>query len=285
MTKFPSELVVNVPSSIFLTGGCGVVLRLQNHDDIAELRSAYGQRLHHVVIHEKEFRDLAWLSKLSGLRVEIVLGGVDGLSNDVVDVLSTVHPLFRLDTPVRLFRNINLLASLGYPVMLSVFGAGSRVDELTRALSYYLNNPLLNTPIEPFHSIMSRFLGNGPYTLWNLFGEVVGRNVYVGEGCEVSLSQRWISAGLCFGTLCDTWKKLSESELYLRLVRIRDGVSESAPLCLSCPHKDVCGGFLCAANAGWSCDSWQKLFAEIRDQARQVVGLTECLSKKTDCSE
>jgi hypothetical protein len=285
MTEFPSELKVNVPSSIFLTGGCGVVVRLQNRDDIAELRSAYGQRLHHVVIHEKEFGDVAWLRELSGLRVEIVLDDGSGLSSDVVDVLATMQPLFRLDTPERRLRNINLLASLSYPVVLNVFEGSHGIEPLTRALSYYLHNPLLNTPIEPFHSIMSRFLGHGPHTLWSIFGEVVGRNVCVGELGEISVAPRWISAGVCFGTLDDTWKKLSDSELYQRLVRICDGVSESAPPCVSCPHRDACGGFLRAVNAEWPCDAWQKVFAEIRKQARQVVGLTEWLTKKRAGSE
>ncbi|MCC6699743.1 MAG: hypothetical protein IT365_29235 [Candidatus Hydrogenedentes bacterium] len=279
MTDFPHELLVNVPSSIFLTGGCEVVVRLQHKDDIARLRAAYGQRLHHVVIHEKELGDIAWLSELLGLRVEIVLGDGDTLSNDAVEVLNTMQPLFRLDTPVGLFRNINLLASLGYPVMVNAFDGNHGMEPVTRALSYYLHNPLLNTPIEPFHSIMRHFLGNGPDTLWSIFGEVVGRNAYVSELGEISVAQRWILTGLCFGTLNDTWEKLVASGLYRRLVRIRDGNSASAPPCVSCPHRDTCGGFLRGVNVEWPCEVWQKIFADLRNQGRQVMGLTEWLTK------
>ena len=280
MTDFPHELLVDVPSSLFLTGGCEVVVRLQPKDDIAGLRAAYGKRLHHVVIHERELGDVVWLSRLSGLRVEIVLGDGDDLSHDVVEVLDTMQPLLRLDTSLRLFRNTNLLASLGYPVMVSAFDGSHGMQPLARALSYYLHNPLLNTPIEPFHSIMRHFLGNGPDTLWNIFGEVVGRNVYVGELGEVSVAQRWILAGACFGTLNDTWEKLSASELYRRLVRIRDGNLESAPPCVSCPHRDACGGFLRAVKAEWSCEMWQKVFTDIHNQGRQVAILTEWLTRK-----
>ncbi len=285
MTEFPPDVMVNVPSSVSLTGECTVVVRLEDHDDIAELRSAYGQRLHHVVIHEKGFKDLMWLRELSGLRVEIVFGDGSGLSSDVVDVLSTTDPLFRLDIPVRLFRNINLLASLGYPVMLNAAEAANSVDDLTQALWHYLNNALLNVAIEPFHSIMRRFLGKATHTLWYILGETVGRNVYVGEAGEVSLAQRWISAEMRFGTLSDAWKNLTETELYRRLARIRDDVSESALACVSCPHRDICGGYLRAVNPERSCEAWQKVFAQIRGKAQQVARLTESLSENSECPE
>lgn len=280
MTEFPDNLLVNIPSRVFLSGGCEVAVRISREDDIASVRAAYGERLHHVVVREEELGDVAWLRGLSGLRILIVVTDCGSLSSDLVEALPAMRPQFRLDTTDSLLRNINLIASLRYSIQLDAFGLGLAGRLLDKALAYYLYNPLLNTPIEPFHSAMARFVSQEPVTLWSTYREVVGRNMYVGDAEEVSLGERWVSAGICFGTLDDDWGTLCNSEPYRRLVEYPAAAMSSETACGACPHLDVCAGYLRAVNPNWPCEGWQKAFACLREKGRQVVKLAETLSER-----
>ncbi|RBP36590.1 hypothetical protein DES53_11629 [Roseimicrobium gellanilyticum] len=111
----------------------------------------------------------------------------DALSLDVLmqDPLEEFSRLYRLvdasharpigvTMPVRpgFLKALKLATSIGLPVrLLPGQPVGAALAELDEALSLYLYDPMVDAPVEFFHSVLSHFHGHHPGDLWGILQE------------------------------------------------------------------------------------------------------------------
>lgn len=151
-----------------------------------------------------------------------------------------------------------MAASLGVPVRLA-FAEDWAPAVLRSLLDYYLHCPVLEVPIEPFHSLSSAMAGE-PGTLWDFFDEGIGRCFYVDGQERVSLSARWATRGEFFGTIDTPWRQMRATPLWRRVAGLRREVFLSQTACAFCRHWSCCAGFWRTAVQGEAlCGLWTEL--------------------------
>jgi len=276
MTAFPKQAIVNLPAGTLLEGDCLVSVRVTPHDDIPHLKRLYGKRLLNFEIGEGRHHDVGLCRSLEGTRLRIVTCGREPLqAGGVVEALKRTTPIFVIVPDENTLRNANTLTSLGFRVHIDAAAPVDSEDALLRALDFYLHNPLLSTPVEPFHTLLRTASASRGHDLWDIQSENVKINFYVSDNGEVALAKRWTSSGLNYGTLDNTWDEIVNGALMRRLLSFKADLFRQQNQCVFCRHLDLCGGFLRAVEPEWQCNIWQELFKTLRDEARKAKDLLD----------
>ena len=93
---------------------------------------------------------------------------------------------------------LRLAASLQLPVrLLPGQPSAAALPELTEAAHFYLHDPIVETPVEFFHSLLAAFRGAGTETIWTMLEEdpkVFGRDGGAATRlCGRRTSRAWLS--------------------------------------------------------------------------------------------
>jgi len=276
MSSFPKHAKVKVPAGTFLDGQCSVSVRVRDEDDVRRLRGKYGTRLSNFEIDGDSVRNVEFVRALAGTRVRILLPDGDLFeAREIVDALLRTDPVFIVRPDANATRNVNFLTSLNFRVHVDPSSAVQAEDSLERAVDFYLHNPLLVTPVEPFHSLLRSITRGRGYTMWDIEAENVKTNFYVSDGAEVSLSERWNTQSLNYGTLDDPWSEIVNSDLHRRLSAFKLELFRKKSPCVFCAHLGPCGGFLRALDPEWPCEPWQRVFLVLRDEAKKALELQQ----------
>lgn len=283
MLSFPKGAKVNEPAGTFLDGQCSVSVRIHTEDDVPRLKEMYGRRLSNFEIDGESLRNLEFVRALAGMRVRILLAD-SGLfeTGETVDALFCTEPVFAVKPDANLIRNLNFLTSLNFRVHIESGAAVQAEDSLLHAVDFYLHNPLLTTPVEPFHSLLHTVSRGRGYSMWDVEGENARTSFYVSDNGEVSLSKRWNIEGLNYGTLDDPWKKFVNSDLFRRLSAFRSELFRNKSSCVFCAHMDLCGGFLRAIDPDWPCELWQQVFLTLRGETQRAMQLQQETEQRPD---
>jgi hypothetical protein len=276
MFNFPRSAVVSIPASNALSGNCSVSVRIDTQGDIPRTKEFYGRRLSSFEIEAKSVNEIGLLQALKGERVRIMVADADIFErHEIIDALQALQPVFMLNVDGSLIRHINLLTSLNFRVHISASTPVQAEDTLLQAVDFYLHNPLLTIPIEPFHSLLHTVSRGKGYSLWDTESENVKTNYYVTDNGKVSLSRRWTENDLYYGALEDPWDGLINLKLYQRLAKFQVELFISKSPCIFCEHFDLCRGFLRAVVPEWLCGTWKEVFKMLRDEARKAMELQE----------
>ncbi|MBI5479951.1 MAG: hypothetical protein HY906_13885 [Deltaproteobacteria bacterium] len=203
---------------------------------------------------------------------------------DWATIVGSVQALRSLDALVE-FRSesvgdggvLMMLASLGIRVALPPEGAAPGV--LGSLAAYFLESPVLDTPIEPFFSLARGFgasEGDRP-TLAELFLEQPGEHLYVDAQGRVTISARLARKRRFLGKLeggpLPAWQK---SPLWReRVAHERRARAKGRP-CARCAHYEACRGLLLfPAGDRRACREWLAVMAllqQARATARDASG-------------
>jgi hypothetical protein len=158
-----------------------------------------------------------------------------------------------------------VLASLGIPVLIAP-SPGDRAIPPSAVARYFARSPVLDTPIEPFYSLLRR---RGPQrvsapTLPELYREVPGRHLYVDARGRVSLSPRLAHAGVFFGRAADEPARWRRSPAWRRVIARPDWLFATLQPCACCRAWDGCRGFWRVLDgAEQSCAAWCAIMDEL----------------------
>jgi hypothetical protein len=272
MVIFPNHVLANTPSSIQLPGSCSVAVRIKPGDDLKSIREYYSGRLLNWEMEEMSLHDLDFISELNNQRVLISIDSLAVFETSTsLRALAGLQAVFRLRPNQDLIRELNFLSSRRFRVHIDTLNPLENPKLFEEAVDFYLHNPLLNTPIEPFHAILFSMAHHRALTLWEIEGEDPKRNCYISEKGEISLGKRWIDQSFTYGTIDDMWDQLNDSKLLSNLVSFKSDLFRQKNDCIFCSQFEPCGGFLRAIDKDWPCEPWQRVFSILREATHQAA--------------
>ena len=272
----PESLRASIPPGILSDGENNVSVRINaGNADVPAIKKDYAGRLFNFEIEDDIYTDTEIIDQLQGTRIRVNASGRIFDIGKNVEAYKKTSPVFLVETDKDLLKKLNFLTGFGFQVHINMSEPPANKEILEKALEFYLHNPLLKTPIEPFHTILRTASTEAGYSLWDTEYEKIDANLYIGNDGRVSLSARWYKNDQVYGNLEDSWGNLQSSDLYKRLSSFRKILFREKSACIFCDHMDLCGGFLRAVDKDWPCDAWIKTFDILRQEvksARDLLG-------------
>jgi hypothetical protein len=164
----------------------------------------------------------------------------------------------RVSMPARpgFLKAVRLAASLGLPVrLLPGQPTADVLAEFQETLTFYLRNPLVEAPIEFFHSALAWLRGAPTGSLWRVLEE--DPTIYQRE----AINTAW-SAPLRSDPTIDPTQGFGA--LFLeRLTRL-------GAECTTCPWRDFCAGYFKWPEPEYSCTGVKQLFSNLLAAVKEI---------------
>jgi hypothetical protein len=142
---------------------------------------------------------------------------------------------------------MRLAASLQLPVLLIPGQPGLEVlNELTEAAHFYLHDPMVEAPVEFFHSLLIAFRDLGGGTLWTYLEQDPAFFSQRDAAGQALLPQDFVEA------------------LLARL--LKDGAE-----CATCRWQPLCAGYFKWPNSAYDCAGVKQLFALLESAADEIT--------------
>jgi hypothetical protein len=156
------------------------------------------------------------------------------------------------------FKAVKLAASLRLPIRLLPGQPNPEVlAELTEALEFYLHGPMVEAPLEFFHSLLASAAGADNGSLWMILEEdPYAFQRYDDQGHPHLPRPGELGAAETF----------TESFVENRLQTLLDERAE----CASCPWQQVCRGYFKWPDPAYSCEGVKRLFSRIDAAAAEI---------------
>ena len=178
----------------------------------------------------------------------------------LVDLSATRDLRITMPTVPGFFKAVKLAASLRLPIRLLPGQPNQEIlTELTEALEFYLHGPMVEAPLEFFHSLLATASGADCGSLWMILEEDPGAFQRYDEEGRPQLPR---SSG--FGPV----EIFSESFVEDRLRILLNQDAE----CATCPWQQVCRGYFKWPDPAYSCEGMKKLFSRIDAAADEIKG-------------
>jgi len=164
---------------------------------------------------------------------------------------------------------VRLAATLRFEIKLEIEQPSpSEAAELADALDYYLRDSAVETPVEPFHSLLQEFYGVKQGSLWSIQEENPGQHHEIGDdGIEVP-----------HGRLADLpLAGPPENALEQFEQTLLSGDAE----CRGCPFRAVCRGYFKAPLRHYTCDGVKPLLAQLEQAAEGLKSDIEARRKQS----
>jgi hypothetical protein len=133
----------------------------------------------------------------------------------------------------------------------------------------YLTGALLETPIEPFHTLLQAIVEQNGETLWSIEDERVGVDFAVDASGRVALSRRWHDRGVVYGQDDGPWEELTASPTMGAHLTHAESLFRDFSPCVTCRHFTCCAGFLRAVDDDYPCDGWLAAFDRLVEAAHR----------------
>lgn len=186
----------------------------------------------------------------------------------LVDVRSVRDVRVSMPAAPGFLRALRLAASLGLPVrLLPGQPSAEALEELEAALAFYLHDPMVEAPIEFFHSALAWMRGAPAGSLWSVLEE----DPAIFQRDQIRGSQR----------LPQTNEPYLETALprefvpgyFARLV-------QQGAECVNCPWRQPCQGYFKWPKESYSCHGIKTIFMKLQNAAAEIGrDLAECETK------
>jgi hypothetical protein len=176
----------------------------------------------------------------------------------LVDVFAVRDVRVSMPASPGFLRALKVAAALRLPVRLLPGQPSPEVlIELIEAVNFYLRDPMVETPVEFFHSVLASMCGAGDGSLWMILEEDPAlflhrtvEGVFKIRGVSSSTSPDLFSA-----TFVDTWfKRLLEEDAE----------------CMTCPWQQICQGYFKWPYPTYDCEGVKRLFSAIEAVASEM---------------
>lgn len=140
---------------------------------------------------------------------------------------------------------VRLAAALGLPIrILPGQPAPESVRDLEEAADFYLHDPMVIAPIEPFHSLLSKLRSKDAQSLWLILEY------------DPEMFRRFDASG----------HALLPFPVQKHLARLIAGGAE----CASCPWREICAGYFKWPDPAYPCLGVKRLFTRIQAAADEI---------------
>jgi hypothetical protein len=150
---------------------------------------------------------------------------------------------------------LRLAASLGLPArLLPGQPSTETLAELQEALEFYLRDPMVDAPIEFFHSALAWFRGAPTGSLWRILEEdpaIYQRSEAVEEPC--ASEEPWAA-------------EAARDFVPLFLEKLRQRGAE----CTTCPWQTLCEGYFKWPDLQYSCEGVKRLLFRLQAAAEEI---------------
>jgi len=130
--------------------------------------------------------------------------------------------------------------------------------ELTEAVNFYLRDPMVETPVEFFHSVLASMCGSGDGSLWMILEEDPALFLHRGvdDGFKLPGGFTSPSSDLSSTTFVENW--------FRRLL-------EQNAECVTCPWQQICQGYFKWPDPAYDCGGVKQLFSTIETAAHEMT--------------
>ncbi len=176
----------------------------------------------------------------------------------LVDVLAVRDVRVSMPATPGFLKAVRLAASLGLPVqLLPGQPSAEALQELAEVLTFYLHDPMVEAPIEFFHSALAWMRGSQTGSLWIIFEE------------DPAIFRHYDSNGQ--PELPRTARPLVEETSSYDFVKshLARLIGEGAE-CATCPWQLLCQGYFKWPDPTYSCHGVKQLFAALRAAADEI---------------
>jgi hypothetical protein len=176
----------------------------------------------------------------------------------LVDVLAVRDVRVSIPATPGFLKAVRLAASLGLPVrLLPGQPSAEAIAELVEVLAFYLHDPMVEAPIEFFHSALAWMRGSQTGSLWIIFEE------------DPAVFRHYDSKGRM--ELPRAARRLTEETPLRDFVKshLARLIGEGAE-CATCPWQLLCQGYFKWPNPEYSCREVKQLFATLRAAADEI---------------
>jgi hypothetical protein len=197
----------------------------------------------------------------------------------LVDVLAVRDVRVSMPALPGFLRALKVAVALRLPVRLLPGQPSADVlIELIEAVNFYLRDPMVETPVEFFHSVLASMCGAGDGSLWMILEEEPA--LFVHRGVEsgfkipgvssstspgildptalVGLASEAAPQNLFSATFVDTWIK-----------RLLGQGAE----CTTCPWQQICQGYFKWPDPTYDCGGVKGLFSAVEAVANEMGGV------------
>jgi hypothetical protein len=176
----------------------------------------------------------------------------------LVDVLAVRDVRVSMPATPGFLRALKVAVALRLPVRLLPGQPSPEVlIELIEAVNFYLRDPMVETPVEFFHSVLASMCGAGDGSLWMILEEDPA--FFLQRGVDGGFKIRGVSSSpspdLLSATFVDTGFK--------RLV-------EQNAECATCPWQQICQGYFKWPDPAYDCEGIKRLFSAIEAVANEM---------------
>lgn len=242
-----------------------VVLIGKNAGHINRLISLHSDKIRQIHFHGK-VADAGTLRRENGKVVKVFTASKKEIiqhSKMIKEKGIFICPEF----PVEKREDISFITSMGIAVDLLY-----RLETIMRKIimeiiDHYLHFPSLDTPVEPFHSILMSKLKNAKLTLWSLYAMPPDTVFYIEdtdmvEGAEKISNESYLSL---IHWKSHQWK---ESNGHNGFKRYFESIPRDHPGCLACDQFYFC--FSWAKYREDCCELWKEILDKLQFNAREI---------------
>jgi hypothetical protein len=173
----------------------------------------------------------------------------------LVDVRAVRDVRVSMAATTGFLKALRLAASLGFPVrLLPGQPSGEAMSELSAALELYLHDPMVEAPIEYFHSALARMQGAPTGSLWRVLEE------------DPAIFRR--ENGQKFRGAAQTSAQFEPSASFVS--DFLAGLVESEAECATCHWQGFCEGYFKWPDPSYSCDGVKRLFVQLDAAAKEI---------------
>jgi len=206
----------------------------------------------------------AWIpaaQSTSNVPLDVVISSPGSQFSDLyrlVDVFAVRDVRVSMPASPGFLKALKVAVALRLPVRLLPGQPSPEVlIELTEAVSFYLRDPMVETPVEFFHSVLAAMCGAGDGSLWMILEEDPALFLHRGVDDGFKLPGRFSSpsSDLSSTTFVETW-----------LRRLLEQNAE----CVTCPWQQICRGYFKWPDPAYDCGGVKQLFATIETAAHEM---------------
>jgi len=197
----------------------------------------------------------------SGVPLDVVLSDPASAFSDLyrlVDACAVRDIRVTVPAAPGLLKAVKLAAALRLPVrVLPGQPTAEVLAELNEALELYLHEPMIEAPVEFFHSLLAAMAGSDTGSLWMILEEDPAAFLHY----DVKGQARLPRSG-AFGSAEISPAAFVENHL--------KSLVEQGAECASCPWQQPCRGYFKWPNPAYSCEGVKQLFSTVKAAADEI---------------
>jgi hypothetical protein len=176
----------------------------------------------------------------------------------LVDVCAVRHVRVSMLALPGFSKAVRLAAALRLPVRLLPGQPTPEVlNELAETLTFYLRDPMVEAPVEFFHSVLAFMCGAETGSLWTILEEDPA--LFLHQDREDSSNFSGFSGSFSFAGSAATFVES----------RFKSLVEQNAE-CAACPWQRICEGYFKCPDPAYVCTGVKQLFAIIKEAANEM---------------